>query len=180
MPATPSHRLLLTAASLGLFLPAALAAEPTQGTAWLNRQMAALAERHGADGWQVTSSGLRWRRIAGDGSGTRPGLTDVVTVHYVGTLADGQEFDSSINRGEPTSFPLNRVIPGWQEAVALMGVGDKVELAIPTSLLMAPKAKARSPAPRRCCSPSNCSASNRREKIGKDFEQGAGNTARRL
>ena len=49
MPATLSHRLLLTAASLGLFLPAALAAEPTQGTAWLNRQMAALAERHGAE-----------------------------------------------------------------------------------------------------------------------------------
>jgi len=96
MPATLSHRLLLTTASLGLFLPAALAAESTQGTAWLNRQMAALAERNGADGWHVTPSGLRWRRIAGNGSGTRPGPTDVVTVHYVGTLADGSEFDSSI------------------------------------------------------------------------------------
>jgi FKBP-type peptidyl-prolyl cis-trans isomerase FkpA len=103
MPATLSHRLLLTTASLGLFLPAALAAESTQGTAWLNRQMAALAERNGADGWHVTPSGLRWRRIAGNGSGTRPGPTD-------------------------------RVIPGWQEGVALMGVGDKVELAIPYQL----------------------------------------------
>lgn len=134
MTASLPHRLLLVAASLSLAVPAAIAAEPTQGTAWLNRQMAALAERHGADGWHVTASGLRWRRIAGDGSGARPGPTDRVTVHYVGTLANGQEFDSSIKRGEPTSFPLNRVIRGWQEGVALMGVGDKVELAIPYQL----------------------------------------------
>lgn len=134
MTASLPHRLLLVAASLGLAVPAAIGAEPTQGTAWLNRQMAALAERHGADGWHVTASGLRWRRIAGDGSGARPGPTDRVTVHYVGTLANGQEFDSSIKRGEPTSFPLNRVIRGWQEGVALMGVGDKVELAIPYQL----------------------------------------------
>ncbi len=52
----------------------------------------------------------------------------------VGTSTDGTEFDSSIRRGEPTSFPLNRVIKGWQEGVALMGVGDKVELAIPYQL----------------------------------------------
>ena len=134
MPALPTRRLLLTAASFALLVPAATAAEPTQGTAWLNRQMAALAERHGADGWHVTPSGLRWRRIAGDGSGARPGPTDRVTVHYVGTLADGTEFDSSIKRGTPTTFPLNRVISGWQEGVGLMGVGDKVELAIPYQL----------------------------------------------
>ncbi|WP_428629846.1 FKBP-type peptidyl-prolyl cis-trans isomerase [Sphingopyxis sp.] len=134
MPASLPHRLLLAAASIGLFLPATGGAQTTQGTAWLNRQMAALAERNGADGWHVTPSGLRWRRIAGDGSGARPGPTDIVTVHYVGTLADGTEFDSSIKRGEPTSFPLNRVIKGWQEGVALMGVGDKVELAIPYQL----------------------------------------------
>lgn len=134
MTASLPHRLLLAAASLGLIAPSAIGAEPTQGTAWLNRQMAALAERHGADGWRVTPSGLRWRRIAGDGSGVRPGPADRVTVHYVGTLADGQEFDSSIKRGMPTTFPLNRVIPGWQEGVAQMGVGDKVELAIPYQL----------------------------------------------
>ena len=134
MPALPTRRLLLTAASFALLVPAATAAEPTQGTAWLNRQMAALAERHGADGWHVTPSGLRWRRIAGDGNGARPGPTDRVTVHYVGTLADGTEFDSSSKRGTPTTFPLNRVIPGWQEGVGLMGVGDKVELAIPYQL----------------------------------------------
>ncbi len=134
MPLSRPHRLMFAATSLGLWLPAANGTEPTQGTVWLNRQMAALTERNGADGWRVTASGLRWRRIAGDGTGTRPGPTDRVTVHYVGTLADGQEFDSSLKRGEPTSFPLNRVIKGWQEGVALMGVGDKVELAIPYQL----------------------------------------------
>ncbi len=123
--------------------------------------MTALAERNGADGWRSTPSGLRWRRIAGDGSGVHPGPADNVTVHYVGTFADGREFDSSVARGEPTTFPLNRVIEGWQEGVALMGVGDKVELAIPGRSPTAPRARARSPAARRCCSPSNCWASSR-------------------
>lgn len=130
---------LLAAATLALCFPALAGAEPsdaapTQGTVWLNRQMAALAERNGGAGWHVTPSGLRWRRIAGDGSGARPGPTDQVTVHYVGTFADGREFDSSIARGEPITFPLNGVIRGWQEGVALMGVGDKVEFAIPWQL----------------------------------------------
>lgn len=137
---------LLAAAAFTLFLPASVSAEepaatPPGGTAYLNKQMAALAERNGADGWRVTPSGLRWRRIAGDGSGAHPGPTDGVTVHYVGTFADGREFDSSVRRGEPTSFPLNRVIEGWQEGVALMGVGDKVEFAIPWQLAYGPDGK---------------------------------------
>lgn len=136
------------AAALALLAPTSLGAQqaettasPAQGTAWLNRQMSALAERQGANGWNVTPSGLRWRRIAGDGSGSRPGPTDRVTVHYVGTFADGGEFDSSIARGEPATFPLNRVIKGWQEGVALMGVGDKVEFAIPYQLGYGPDGK---------------------------------------
>lgn len=137
---------LLAAAAIAFSIPAAAGAQPTdtaptQGTAYLNRQMAALAERSGVDGWQVTASGLRWRRIAGDGSGTHPGPTDRVTVHYVGSFPDGREFDSSVERGEPTTFPLNRVIEGWQEGVALMGVGDKVELAIPWQLAYGPDGK---------------------------------------
>lgn len=126
--------------ALGLPVAAAAAeqveasAPPVSRTAWLNQQMAALAGRNGADGWRVTPSGLRWRRIAGDGSGAHPRPTDEVTVHYVGTFADGGEFDSSVRRGEPATFPLDRVIEGWQEGVALMGVGDKVELAIPWQL----------------------------------------------
>jgi FKBP-type peptidyl-prolyl cis-trans isomerase FkpA len=137
---------LLAAAACALFVPASAGAQsadaaPTQGTAYLNRQMAALAERHGADGWRVTPSGLRWRRVAGDGSGAHPGPTDQVTVHYVGTFADGREFDSSVARGEPATFPLNRVIDGWQEGVQLMGVGDRVEFAIPWKLAYGPVGK---------------------------------------
>ncbi|SBV32478.1 Peptidyl-prolyl cis-trans isomerase [uncultured Sphingopyxis sp.] len=142
----PSPHRLLAAASAALCLSAAAHAQPdeaapTQGTAYLNRQMTALAERHGADGWRVTPSGLRWRRVAGDGSGAHPGPADRVTVHYVGTFADGREFDSSVARGEPATFPLNRVIDGWQEGVQLMGVGDKVEFAIPWQLAYGPVGK---------------------------------------
>lgn len=136
----------LVAASLALAVPGSVAAEQpaakqassTEGTAWLNRQMAALAERHGGAGWRTTASGLRWRRIAGDGTGARPGPTDPVTVHYVGTFVDGSEFDSSVRRGEPATFPLNHVIKGWQEGVTLMGVGDKFEFAIPYQLAYGP------------------------------------------
>ena len=142
----PSPHRRLAAASAALCLSAAAHAQPddaapTQGTAYLNRQMTALAERHGADGWRVTPSGLRWRRVAGDGSGAHPGPADRVTVHYVGTFADGREFDSSVARGEPATFPLNRVIAGWQEGVQLMGIGDKVEFAIPWQLAYGPVGK---------------------------------------
>lgn len=103
-------------------------------TAWLNRQSAALAERNAQTGWNVMESGLRWRRTAGDGAGARPGATDRVTVHYVGRFVDGQEFDSSVARGEPATFPLGRVIRGWTEGVQYMAVGDTVEFAIPYDL----------------------------------------------
>ena len=142
----PSPNRPLAAAAIALCLSAAALAQPgeapaTQGTAYLNKQMAALAERTGADGWRVTPSGLRGRRVAGDGSGAHPGPADEVTVHYVGTFADGREFDSSVARGEPATFPLNRVIDGWQEGVQLMGVGDKVEFAIPWQIAYGPDGK---------------------------------------
>ncbi|MEQ8310286.1 MAG: FKBP-type peptidyl-prolyl cis-trans isomerase [Sphingopyxis sp.] len=143
-----THHLLAATVALGLTVAASAQpaeAPATEGTAWLNKQMAALAGRHGADGWRVTPSGLRWRRVAGDGSGARPGPADRVTVHYVGTFADGREFDSSIRRGEPATFPLNRVIAGWQEGVQLMHVGDKVEFAIPWQLGYGPDGKGRIP-----------------------------------
>lgn len=126
---------------------AAQPAEPAQplGTAWLNRQMSALGERSTDKGWNVMASGLRWRRVAGDGRGIRPGPTDRVTVHYVGTFTDGSEFDSSVKRGEPATFPLNRVIKGWTEGVQYMGVGDKVEFAIP--YMLAYGADGRGPIP---------------------------------
>lgn len=117
------------------------ASDLSQDVAWHNRQMLALAGRHGGNGWHVTASGLRWRRIAGDGSGAHPGPTDRVTVHYTGTFTDGTEFDSSVKRGEPATFPLDRVIRGWQEGVQLMAVGDRVEFAIPQELAYGPKGR---------------------------------------
>lgn len=117
------------------------ASDRSQDVAWHNNQMRALAERHGGAGWNVAKSGLRWRLVAGDGSGRHPGPTDRVAVHYVGTFADGTEFDSSIKRGVPAVFPLNRVIPGWTEGVQLMGVGDKVEFAIPAEIGYGPNGR---------------------------------------
>ena len=78
-------------------------------------------------------SGLQYRIIR-EGSGPKPILTDNVTVHYHGTLIDGTVFDSSVDRGEPVTFPLNGVIQGWQEALQLMPVGSKWEIFIPTGL----------------------------------------------
>ena len=68
------------------------------------------------------------------GSGASPKATDSVKVHYRGTLQDGREFDSSYKRGQPTSFPLNRVIPCWTEAVQLMKPGGKVRITCPPQL----------------------------------------------
>jgi FKBP-type peptidyl-prolyl cis-trans isomerase FkpA len=68
------------------------------------------------------------------GSGTTPKATDTVKVHYRGTFPDGREFDSSYKRGQPTSFPLNRVIPCWTEAVQMMKPGGKVRITCPPQL----------------------------------------------
>jgi FKBP-type peptidyl-prolyl cis-trans isomerase len=81
----------------------------------------------------TTASGLQYRVLA-PGTGPSPKPTDVVTVNYTGKLLDGTEFDSSYKRGEPASFPLNHVIPGWSEGVGLMKAGSKFELFIPPSL----------------------------------------------
>ena len=81
----------------------------------------------------TTASGLQYRVIT-PGTGKTPAANDTVTVHYKGTLVDGTEFDSSYKRGEPASFPVNGVIPGWTEALQLLKVGSKVELAIPPAL----------------------------------------------
>jgi FKBP-type peptidyl-prolyl cis-trans isomerase FklB len=90
----------------------------------------------------TTASGLQYRVLA-PGSGAQPKPTDVVTVNYSGKLLDGSEFDSSYKRGEPASFPLNHVIPGWSEGVGLMKAGSKYELFVPPSLAY----DLRSPAP---------------------------------
>lgn len=85
------------------------------------------------EGVVVTESGLQYKEITA-GSGEIPKSTDRVKVHYKGTLIDGTEFDSSYKRGQPATFPVTGVIKGWIEALQLMNVGDKFQLAIPSEL----------------------------------------------
>jgi FKBP-type peptidyl-prolyl cis-trans isomerase len=84
-------------------------------------------------GVTTTASGLQYQILTA-GTGKAPVAGDTVTVHYKGTLVDGTEFDSSYTRGQPASFPLNGVIPGWTEALQLMKVGSKAQLVIPPEL----------------------------------------------
>ena len=81
----------------------------------------------------TTPSGLKYRRIK-EGNGKHPKATDRVKVHYTGTLIDGKKFDSSVDRGEPITFPLNQVIPGWTEGLQIMDEGSKYILYIPYNL----------------------------------------------
>jgi FKBP-type peptidyl-prolyl cis-trans isomerase len=111
---------------------------PSQDAAWHNKQSLALAERQASDGWGYLPGGLLWRRVAGDGVGPRPTVDDTVTLHYAGTLVDGTEFDSSIRRGQPATFPLRALVPAWQLAVPMMAVGDTIEIATPADLAYGP------------------------------------------
>lgn len=92
-----------------------------------------LEENKKKEGVVETASGLQYKVIT-MGTGAKPTATDKVKVHYHGTTIDGTVFDSSIQRGEPITFPLNGVIPGWTEGVQLMPVGSKFIFYIPSDL----------------------------------------------
>ena len=92
-----------------------------------------LAENAKRPGVKTTASGLQYEIVTA-GDGPKPSATDRVKVHYKGSLRDGTEFDSSISRGEPASFHLNRVVPCWTEGVQKMKVGGKARLVCPAEL----------------------------------------------
>ncbi len=92
-----------------------------------------LANNAKKSGVMVTASGLQYEVIK-EGTGAKPTVESTVTVHYHGTTIDGEVFDSSVDRGEPATFPLNGVIKGWTEGLQLMKVGSKYKFTIPSDL----------------------------------------------
>lgn len=92
-----------------------------------------LAENKAKDGITETATGLQFEVVT-EGNGKKPSATDTVKVHYHGTLIDGTIFDSSVQRGEPATFGVHQVIPGWTEALQLMSEGSKYRLYIPQNL----------------------------------------------
>src|SRR5688572_14073677 len=103
-------------------------------TAKLQEESKAFLENNKkAEGVTTTASGLQYKVLT-TGKGKAPVATDKVTVHYTGKLVDGTVFDSSVDRGEPATFGVNQVIPGWTEALQLMHEGDKWLIYIPSDL----------------------------------------------
>ena len=92
-----------------------------------------LAENGAKENVKTTASGLQYEVLT-EGTGVKPGKTDMVKVHYTGSLLNGQVFDSSVQRGEPAQFGVHQVIPGWTEALQMMSVGSKYKLYIPAKL----------------------------------------------
>lgn len=108
-------------------------ATATGSPAWHNAQQAALHSLTFAEGWHTLEGGIKFRRVAGDGTGPAPTVRDVVRVNYTGRFSDGEVFDSNAG-SDPIEFPLARLVPGWQIAIPYMGVGDSAEIAIPAEL----------------------------------------------
>ena len=100
---------------------------------YIAQNEAFLAKNKERPGVTTTASGLQYEVIK-MGTGPKPTAQNTVKVHYVGTLIDGTEFDSSIKRNEPAQFPVSGVIPGWTEALQLMPVGSKFKLYLPQSI----------------------------------------------
>ena len=96
-----------------------------------------LEKNKDAEGVKVTESGLQYMVVI-EGDGPQPGPNDVVTVHYTGQLIDGTVFDSSVERGEPATFAVGQVIPGWVEGLQLMHEGSAYRLFIPSELAYGP------------------------------------------
>ena len=113
-------------------------ADAEKAKALAKEGVAYLAENAKKEGVTTTESGLQYEVLT-TGDGASPSAEDSVTVHYTGTLIDGTVFDSSVERGEPATFGVSQVIPGWTEALQLMSVGDKLRLVIPSELAYGPR-----------------------------------------
>ena len=112
----------------------------TRQKAWEVGQSAYLDWNAQRRGWTTTQSGLQYRRVGkARRNGEQPAASDAVKVHYRGTLINGTEFDSSYSRNAPASFPLDRVIKGWTEGVALMRTGETFDFVIPAELAYGPR-----------------------------------------
>ena len=107
--------------------------EAASGEKYLAEGTEFLEKNQQRKGVITTESGLQYEILV-DGNGPKPADTSTVTVHYHGTLIDGTVFDSSVDRGEPATFNVNAVIPGWTEALKMMPVGSKWKVYIPTEL----------------------------------------------
>jgi len=136
------RRLAIAASALSLAACAGQAPPPapvrytgTPQQQWEQGQKAYEAWSKARPGWIVTASGLQAHRVkAAKVSAPRPVPTDTVTIHYVGRFIDGRVFDSSRERGEPATFPLPRLIKGWQEGVPMMRVGETWAFVIPADI----------------------------------------------
>jgi len=120
-------------AALEQFQSTMAAKQEAAGGENLKAGEAFLAANAKQEGVKTTASGLQYKELR-SGNGPSPKESDTVRVHYHGTLIDGTVFDSSVDRGEPVSFGVGQVIPGWVEALQLMQVGDKWQLFIPSNL----------------------------------------------
>jgi len=109
------------------------AKEKVKGEGNVKKGLEFLEANKSKPGVTVTASGLQYV-IMKAGTGSKPGLNDKVSCHYHGTLIDGTVFDSSVDRGQPASFPVSGVIPGWTEALQMMPVGSKWKLFLPSNL----------------------------------------------
>jgi len=109
-----------------------------QSPAWHARQQLYLLGLTPAEGWHFIDGGVRWRWIKYLASERKPTVDDRITVHYEGRLIDGTVFDSSYARGQPATFPLGRLVKGWQLAIPRMGVGEVIEIAVPSDLAYGP------------------------------------------
>lgn len=127
--------LTLTACATPAPAPVKITYTGTPQEQWVQGQRAYEAWSAARKGWTVSASGLQAHRVkAAKASAPRPTPADTVTIHYVGRFIDGRIFDSSRARGEPATFPLPRLIEGWQEGVPMMRVGETWEFVIPSTI----------------------------------------------